>query len=317
MATKEEYQEELDFLIETAIRTELRNRAAEALAARDAAREESKVLSDFADKLRAIVKPNDDRMMSLNDALNAVQALKEQEAAQPAAEAGPIVGGVKDRHLDAIAEAYGNVTLTDEAFRAARAAIRAQKRVDEKEIRGLIERGIVTGYAADCILRAIGDEPGEAPASAPQAEPSSIKSGDTFSAPLVSLPRVSLADPAPPSAPAEAEGPYRANSDWLCEGSYEYDLGCEDTARTIARRANLGWKAEQGKLVRPPETREEMLCEFLRLAIELGDEKPIGFDQVCACPATAWEERERVLRPFVRAHLAKRKAAEQKEAARD
>ena len=245
----------------------------------------------------------------------------------------------RDAAKESNEEALADYEKVSRKLEEARAAIRAQQPpVDREAIRRVAWASQVLPHHAKALLRAIGDEPGEAPAapaSAPQAEPTKIHGIPVYVDPACPPDKLYFAagsvkptgansfakiedigDSSPP-APAEAEGPYRADSDWLCEGSYEYDLGCEDTARTIARRANLGWKAEQGKLVRPPETREEMLCEFLRLAIELGDEKPIGFDQVCACPATAWEERERVLRPFVRAHLAKRKAAEQKEAARD
>lgn len=304
----------------------------------------------------------------VREVVDELRALKSAPRPKPA----PVVGGATDAHIEAILSCSrpANASRTFQyiqAFEEARAAIRAQKRVDVEAIRSLAMTYPPDGFIRPELLSALGDEPSEAPASAPQAEPETWQHGETGrTVEMAESPGPRWQKVAPP-APAEAEGPYSVDVTDIATFLHENGRTCQihDTqvACRLARLANLGWKAEQGLLVKPPadkdrwsdldrawamnakahlqaladifghdedvtfdqaledvrrrlslkppETREEMLCEFLRLAIELGDEKPIVFDQVCACPATAWEERETVLRPFVRAHLdAKRKAAE-------
>lgn len=237
----------------------------------------------------------------------------------------PVDGGVTEEMLDKLfAIAVNRVEspaymLVREWIDAARAAIRAQKRVDVEAIRKVAESlPIGFGLTRSAILRAIGDVPPEA-TSALQADGFSIKMGDTFTAPFVNLSRTPQAEPTvyvtpetphdlviqTTPAPAEAEGPYQASGLNLWNRATPL-AWCNSHADLdeLVRKLNLGHAAEQGKLVKPPATREEMLVALVDLAVLLGDRNPIWHLGLNIFVPANDAERE-----VLRAHIAKKQEA--------
>lgn len=252
MATKEEHYEKIrrvqqaqDYMDALRKIQDEQQRHAEALAERDAAREENKVLNDFANKLMAIVKPNDERMMSLNGALNAVMALKEREAelaklkaAQPAAESAPVVGGVTEAMLDELCEALDIPSKRARGLMLRiRAAIRATKRVDVEAIREV---------AANCyadtkekLLRAIGDAPA---AEAPVVELKLEKPyGDETVYPSAPSPE--------PAAPAHDRRTFTRQGCYIRSNGFDWlrlvDGSSAANADEALRLLNVGLEAEK------------------------------------------------------------------------
>ncbi len=210
---------------------DLRLWVCEALAERDAAREESKVLNDFVNKLKTIINSDNDSMISLNGILNAVLALKEREADLAKLKAAqPEVIDINvatDAVRSALDRARREDLWTDE-FRLKRALVALESSVGE-----------VQSWPEWKEWRAKrGDEPAEAP--------------DPFARDI----QGNLIPQAEPTVPAQKqEGPFSVASTRGAEcridegGVWSFitrDRNCEMPPERLVRILNLG--AEEEKL---------------------------------------------------------------------
>jgi hypothetical protein len=199
----------------------------------------------------------------------------------------PVVGGVTMEMLDEVPSACHDEPSLRRWLNHARAAIRAQKRVDVEAIRAVADQ--IDNPRSDALYRAIGDAPSEA-SSAPQAEARKIHGIPVYVDPACPPNKLYFAagplrqpmdansfaaitdigeEPVEPSPAAPVEpvaGPFRyepATDDKLAQITdgktsisltpYENESYRAENRKRYIRLLNLGHAAEQPK---PPATRD-------------------------------------------------------------